>query len=471
MHTTAFATVDLVVETRTYHIPGHGPRVEVNMALLAGSVTLGPNQRGFMQGQVETITVIERDGAIVDFAKTIIAGEERTDSIMTDILHQEHFDLPPGVYEISVEARDLLTMDTTTTRYRAPLVIGKLSDGISIADPLFAERMEPVADGSHSKFGYQVVPLISDYFPRGIDQLNFYTEVYGADKVFGTDSLYLLTYQLELLEEQRVVAPFKRSMRMAARPAEPVFASFDISNVPSGNYLAVIEVRDKRGELVARRDRMLQRNNPISVNYDPESLSQLDVTNSFMAHVTDRDTLMEYLRSLMPIADPLERKIIEDRWNDKDVEVMRRFFHGFWANRSTDPEKAWKEYQAQVVKVNQAFGCRVLRGYETDRGRVYLKYGAPNSMMDRFNEMDALPYTIWHYYRAGKYTNRRFVFYQPDLANNCMELIHSEVPGEVNNPRWNQIIHGRNNAFQNVDVMPVQQASGDRAREFFDLPR
>ena len=39
-------------------------------------------------------------------------------------------------------------------------------------------------------------------------------------------------------------------------------------------------------------------------------------------------------------------------------------------------------------------------------------------MMDRFNEMDAYPYSIWHYYRAGKYTNRRFVFYQASLANN-----------------------------------------------------
>ena len=117
---------------------------------------------------------------------------------------------------------------------------------------------------------------------------------------------------------------------------------------------------------------------------------------------------------------------------------MRRFFYSFWSNRSPDPEAAWVAYRKEVVKVNKLFGCRVMKGYETDRGYVYLKYGPPNTMMDRFNEMDAYPYTIWHYYRAGKYTNRRFVFYQPDLVSNCLVLLHSEVPGEIQNPRWNQ---------------------------------
>ncbi|MBK7946435.1 MAG: hypothetical protein IPJ85_14530 [Flavobacteriales bacterium] len=67
-------------------------------------------------------------------------------------------------------------------------------------------------------------------------------------------------------------------------------------------------------------------------------------------------------------------------------------------------------------------------------------------MMDRFNEMGTPPYTIWHYYRAGRFTNRRFVFYQPDMASNCFELLHSEVPGEIQNPQWHLALHSRNTA-------------------------
>src|SRR5690606_18103779 len=129
----------------------------------------------------------------------------------------------------------------------------------------------------------------------------------------------------------------------------------DISALPTGDYLVAVEVRDRRGDLIARRDQRFHRYNPVVVRYDPRSLGELDLTASFVAQVNDRDTLVEYLRCLIPIADPLERKIIEDRWGDRDIDLMKRFFHSFWANRSITPEQAWREYHAQVVKVNQLF--------------------------------------------------------------------------------------------------------------------
>ncbi len=465
------ASVEVVVETKTFHIPGKGPRVEVNMAFMGGTMAVSTNERGFRQSRVEVLTIIEKDGAIVDFTKTIVEGEEHLDSLDMDLLHQEFFDLMPGDHTLTLEVRDLHSLDEPVVHFKAPLAIGSLPAGISISDVLFAERIEQAQEGEISKYGYRAIPLISDYYPRTISTLNFYAEVYGTEEVFGADEMYLLSYQLENMEKGSVVGAFKRNIRAKARAVEPVMASFDIASLPSGNYLLAIEVRDQKGDLVARGDRMFQRNNPVRFDYDLQAMDEIDLSNTFAGAFTSPDTLAEFIRCLRPIADPLERKIIDDRWKDRNEEHMKRFFYSFWANRSTDPELAWKDYREQVIKVNRLFGCRLLQGFETDRGYVFLKYGAPNSMMDRLNEMDASPYSIWHYYRAGRYTNRRFVFYQPELASNCMELIHSEVPGEVNNPRWNQIIHGRNNAFRNVDVMPVEQISGERAREFFDLPR
>jgi GWxTD domain-containing protein len=252
---------------------------------------------------------------------------------------------------------------------------------------------------------------------------------------------------------------------------EPVMAQFDISNLPSGNYLLAVEIRDRAGTLITRRDQMIRRNHKVEFNYDLQAMDQLDLSNTFAGALMDRDTLAEHINSMRPIADPLERKIIDDRRKDRDLELMRRFFYSFWANRSTDPEAAWKDYREQVIIVNKLFGCRVQKGYENDRGLIYLKYGAPNSMMDRLNEMDSYPYTIWHYYQAGRYRDKRFVFYQPALGSDCFELLHSEVPGELNNPRWNQMLHSRNVPMQNVDPQNVNTISGDRAREFFDMPR
>jgi GWxTD domain-containing protein len=467
----AVATVDVVVETKTFHVAGKGPRVEVNMAMLAGSVSLATNAQGYTQAQVQVLTLIEQGGAIKAYAKADVRGAERMDSVAIDLLHQEFFDLPPGAYDLSLEIRDPNNPDTAVTRYRAPLVVPELGSGVSISNVLLAERIEAAPEGVVAKYGYRVVPLLSDYYPSSIGTLDFYAEVYGTDAVFGNDSLYLLTYQLESYEKMAVYGAFKRSVRSKARPVEPVMAQFDIANLPSGNYILAIEVRDRTGALLARREQMVQRNNKIAFDYDLQAMEKLDITGTFAGAVSDRDTLAEHIRSLRPIADPLERKVIGDRYKDRDLELMQRFFYSFWANRSPDPEAAWKAYYTEVLKVNREFGCRILKGYDTDRGYVYLKYGAPNSIMDRFNEMDSYPYTIWHYYRAGRYSDKRFVFYQPNLANDCFELLHSEVPGEIQNPRWNQVLHSRNVAMPNVDPQGVNNSSGERTLEFYNMPR
>lgn len=461
----------MVVETRVFHRPGKGPMVEVNMAFLQGSIISRMNERGFHQARVEALTIVEQNGEIKAFSKVEVLGTERLDSLQTDLVHQEWFQLSPGTYDLSIEARDLNSTDTTVSRYRVPLAIPQTPAGIHFSDIVFAEKIGSSQEGAGNKFGYAVVPLISDYFPKELKQLNFYAEVYGTDEVFGMDSLFLLTYQIENFESKRVHGSYKKNMRVKSRPVEPVMAQMEISDLPSGNFLLALEVRNKQGELLQRKEQFFQRNNPLNNEYDPRALDRVDLANTFADAYTDRDTLAEHVNSLIPIADPLERKIIDDRWRDKDMDRMKRFLYTFWANRSTDPEKAWNDYLQQVIKVNKLFGCRMMKGYQTDRGYVYLKYGAPNTMMDRFNEMGTLPYTIWHYYRAGRYTDKRFIFYQPEVANDCMQLLHSEVPGELKNPQWNQVLHQRTVPMNGVQTRDPNTIESDRVREFYNDPR
>ncbi|MCU0360921.1 MAG: hypothetical protein MUF75_09425, partial [Bacteroidia bacterium] len=66
-------------------------------------------------------------------------------------------------------------------------------------------------------------------------------------------------------------------------------------------------------------------------------------------------------------------------------------------------------------------------------------------------EPNTFPYEIWQYYRTtdastGRYySNRKFVFVNRALGDDCHQLIHSDMPGEFNNPRWQFDITRRNN--------------------------
>ena len=75
-------------------------------------------------------------------------------------------------------------------------------------------------------------------------------------------------------------------------------------------------------------------------------------------------------------------------------------------------------------------------GWQTDRGRVLLKYGPPDDEQVFLTETDKYPYIIWTYNRLGNQSNVYFVFYDPDLGTNEFPLLHSTLKGEPYNANW-----------------------------------
>ncbi|MNE52490.1 hypothetical protein D3C80_1471650 [compost metagenome] len=108
-------------------------------------------------------------------------------------------------------------------------------------------------------------------------------------------------------------------------------------------------------------------------------------------------------------------------------------------------------YKKNVVLVEANYGNNFQSGFETDRGRVYLQYGQPNTIIVRETSPSEYPYEIWHYYKIKNFSNKRFVFYNPDLVNNAYRLLHSDMVGEQQNYKWQEMLVKRNNSGQGVD--------------------
>lgn len=422
--------LEAVVETKRFQGPLDTPVVLVNISMLGATAEWTMDERGFRQAKVEALTMVEQDGAIVDFRKTMVFSPERGDTLQGDFLHQERFNLKPGAYSLSVELRDANSADTAHLYINKPLVVPQVADGVHLSD---IQLTQPIKDGQ------EVVPFPGTFFPSGSDVLTFYAEAYGTPKRFGQDGAFLATAEIQGFEDHRVAANMRQVQRLKADTVVPVGMAFGIGKLPSGNYVLALELRDRNDSVVARRDQFFQRMNPMA--YNPLDLAPGELGPNFTDAYTDADTLAEHLSSMRPIADDLERKMIDDRWKDRKPDLMRDFLYTFWYNRSpSDPEGAWKSYQQAVAYANEHFGCRNMRGYQSDQGVIFLKYGAPNSVVDRENETAVTPYMIWHYYRAGKYSDRRFVFIQQERSTTCWTLLTSDMPGEINNSRWLDMI-------------------------------
>jgi GWxTD domain-containing protein len=120
----------------------------------------------------------------------------------------------------------------------------------------------------------------------------------------------------------------------------------------------------------------------------------------------------------------------------------RYFIYNFWLSRDKEnPEKRWKEYAEQVKQANKLFGSSMLPAYETERGRIFLKYGRPSDRIVVENEQGALPYEIWQYNTLSTTGDAMFLFYRPGLIANDYKLLHSTLSTEVVNRAWRSYLY------------------------------
>lgn len=246
------------------------------------------------------------------------------------------------------------------------------------------------------------------------------------------------------------LARFKKA---DAQEASVLMGRFDISELPSGNYEMCVEVRNRENQIIAQNSSFFQRNNP-NVKYEANDLAAIQVENTFASQYTDIDSLREYVRSLTPIATNLEREFIQSQLKTADVDLFQRILYNFWFERDElNPEREWLGYREAVALVNRSFRTGRMKGYETDRGRVYLQYGPPSIIVDRaydtggkggtnslndssYEDGGTVPYQIWHYDNLGSQKNRKFVFVNKHIAAQTYDLIHSDALGEVYNAQW-----------------------------------
>ena len=171
----------------------------------------------------------------------------------------------------------------------------------------------------------------------------------------------------------------------------------------------------------------------------------------------------------------VEKEYAQQLLKTSDITTMQQYFYTFWASRNRlTPEQAWLDYYAQVQRVNASFNTINGKGYASDRGIVFLKYGAPDRIVQSYNEPGAYPYEIWHYYQLGTQRNKKFVFMTLDLATNDFKLIHSDAIGEINNFRWTtEIYHRTYGTYYDygVDGAADPNSYGDKAKDYYDLPR
>ncbi len=494
--TKTFAQIPKFIQAQlfysNFYSPADGPYLETYLLVIGNSIDWIKNENEKFQGKIEVTMIFKNQETIVAFDKYELNSPEIADTsnISINFLDQQRFSLPNGSYDFEIRIRDLNGSTPPFTAIQA-LDIEFNENEVGISGIQLIESFEKNEQPNIlTKSGYDLIPYVYNFIPQDINVLSFYCEIYNTDKIFGQNEKYLLSYYIESFETDKQLPNFVTYKRENSQPVTVVFTNYNISELPSGNYNFVVEVRNRENELIKSNKLFFQRSNP-KIKLDHSYFTQLTVENSFVSQITNSDTLLQYIKYLYPIATNIERNYMKHQIEDAkaDLITMQRFFFNFWLERDmTNPEGSWKYYLAAVNLVNEQFGApgtKGKKGYETDMGYIFLKYGPPNTITDRpfdasvsgltigptgdeTGDSGTVPYQIWHYYSLNNLRDRRFVFANVHLALFDYKLIHSNMPGEVQNENWQAELHYR---FRHNLTMPDSDRYGGRSGDFYNFPR
>ncbi len=434
------------LDDKQYYAPGIGDYVEVQLQFV-GYTFKYLNVDGGQQGEVAVRMNIKLNDSIVAKDAYRLKTPIMKDSIIDDFYDLRRFVLNPGSYMLEIELQDINSTGESVKASK-PFMIEELKNQISISD---IQVSELVTKGDSTsvfyKSGYTMIPNLSTFYSTEISRLPVYFEIYNASQLgeseFGIKQMIADAMTGKEIENLTLFTRHKVS------EVVPVLRSVDISSLPSGKYTLDILVLNRDLKEVAKKNYEFERINDLGSDLNTEVLM---IDPAFQASISE-DSVMFYLASLIPMSRPAEVRNILDILKSKNKEKARKHIQGFWiiTSGTSKPYDSWMKYKLQVQYVDKIYKNNFQAGFETDRGRVYLQYGSPTTVLQKDVASNEYPYEIWQYYKIGKFSNKRFIFYNPDLVNNAYRLLHSDMIGELKNPSWQLVLNKRNTSNGSVD--------------------
>lgn len=442
--------------------------VEVSLYILGSSLKFEPVD-SLNQASVNITLMFLQGEQVVQFDRFRLVSEKM--EIPGDIYHIARYILPEGKYDLEVEARDAVD-STNFHRIITSFDLDLDPASIEQSDVVLLSSAKPDTVGHPlAKNGIIMEPLGFNYYDRYANTLVFYNELYNTDRL---KEDFLIHYAVYDPADTLLKAPIlERYKRKQSGVVVPILMKMDISTLPSGRYIFACEMWKLDKTVLSTKKIPFLRTNPVR---DLKMAVESEViSNGAFIDSLDFEELDYALRALIPRLSGIDRETANFLLEDKKPKYMRYFLYDYWSRVApSDPAGTFHQYLDIAKAVDKLYYSGFRKGFETDRGYIFLKYGKPDDVVTVEDEVDAPPYEIWTYYSLYNRTqsNVKFLFYNPDLTRNGYVLLHSTARGERQNPRWESVLYGniagQQPAGNFIDGGSVQDGINRNARRLFN---
>jgi GWxTD domain-containing protein len=262
--------------------------------------------------------------------------------------------------------------------------------------------------------------------------LSYYAEVYPHGGAAGAGEL-----RAEVVSGagRTVVQTPPRAVEIGAAGAV-TRGSLDLAGLPEGRYSLRLRIRHGDTTLVGEAPFAMASLAALAAQPAQAPAGPVDVFEG-----ADEPRLDSLFGPLVYLAEaPREIGL----YRNLSVEGKRRFLREFWQRRDPTPatpdNPARDEFYRAVVYANEAFresGRGEIPGWNTDRGRVYLRNGRPDETLRR-PAASPRPVEAWKYTRD----RMRYYVFQDETGLGNYRLLGTNDRREINTTAWERLIGG-----------------------------
>ncbi len=407
-----------------------GTRLEIYYALSSTDLTLtpadsasgGPGKNlAYVLAYLDLFTA---EGRPVDsLSKTTAFRVARTDTTneLSEILD---FLVAPGSYRVYLSLWDMKsgrvgqdTLEVTVPDLTGP---GLILSSLELARLITDKKHQPGAS-LYKKGGRLIVPNPPATYSLDVPRLYFYVELYGLAPARPE----LKNFDLEYA----VLTPAGETLKTSGFHKHPkeapavLSASVDLAMLPPGEYSLLLTARDPAtGETASQSKTFFLFPPSTQPPVAEEELDWFPKVTHFL--LTNREKAL---------------------YRSSNRTGQLNFINEWWQKHDPDPQtpeneykwEAYRRFTQAVDRFSRSAGAQ--DGWQTDRGRVLMLYGEPNNIEQSPASPDNLPWQKWEYTRIASGRQGLFVFVDLRGLGNY-ELVHSTVPGEKQNPQWENML-------------------------------
>lgn len=349
------------------------------------------------------------------------------------------FIVPRGKYTCIAEGSDFNNSELKKS-YKFSIIEKPFgTENMTVSSVQLASNIKQVDVDKNSIFyknTLEVIPIPSDIFGENFPVVFYYGELYNLDKTLDISRVKFTSAVYDSKGNQ-IYTHVKTTLKPI--PAAVEVGVINVSKYISGKYYLILSLNDslKNESILSRKEFFVYNPSVKDTTINDVHVNTADVLSSQFAFLSSEecDDIFEKAQYIATRNESDQYKKLHT------VEGKREFLFKFWGSKKNgkgDGEHyEYTEYMKRVKEATTRFKNIGRKGWQSDMGRVFIKYGEPSDIEKFPNVKNTRPYEVWHY----ESIEGGVVFVFGDLTGfSNYVLLNSTKRGEYNDPNWQQRI-------------------------------